>query len=377
VYDYKRHGKTYKTHVVTGTAPDGTKVKKGFSNRDRALQWKSLKEIEMLNGNQLHTVVTRLDEGQIRDAESVLNRLGSVPLTKAIDYFLANYRPVNEEIDLEDAIEIFYWEKKKQIRPRTLIQLDSSMRHFRDFIGASVKVSQIATPRCEEFLRSRGPSPKTWNNYRADIHSFFEFARDLRRLWIGDNPVSRIVKHKVERGMPEVLSAEQCRKLMLQAESYKDGKMVPYFALCLFAGIRPAGEAVALAKRPDRGQLIDLENKVIHILPEFAKTGQYRQVKIQPALDAFLRAYPGPILCKNFEREVKAVRSCLKLSHDVLRHTFYSMHIAAFKSVGEAAIEGGSGESIVKRHYLNLKSLSEAKEFWAIIPVLRCGQLEG
>jgi len=97
------------------------------------------------------------------------------------------------------------------IRYRTLIQLDNSMKHFREFIGASVKVFQITTKRCEDFLHSRGESPKTWNNYRADIHSFFEFAKDPRRLWIAENPVSRIVKHDIERGMPEVLSVEQCR----------------------------------------------------------------------------------------------------------------------------------------------------------------------
>ena len=179
-YDYERHGETYKTYVVTGTVPDGTKVRKGFANRERAMQWKSVKEIEMLNGDRLHTVVTRLDEGQVREAESAFNRLGTGTLARVVDFYLANHKPVNEEIDLEDAIEIFYWEKKKSIRHRTLIQLDCSMRHFRDFVGVSVKVSQITTKLCEDFLRSCGPSPKTWNNYRADIHSFFEFARDPR-----------------------------------------------------------------------------------------------------------------------------------------------------------------------------------------------------
>jgi hypothetical protein len=62
------------------------------------------------------------------------------------------------------------------------------------------------------------------------------------------------------------------------------------------------------------------------------------------------------------------VRAQFKLTHDILRHTFFSMHIAAFESVGRAALEGGNTEGIIRRHYLNMTSAGEGKRFWEIQP---------
>ena len=44
------------------------------------------------------------------------------------------------------------------------------------------------------------------------------------------------------------------------------------------------------------------------------------------------------------------------------------MHVAAFKSVGEAALEGGNTEAVLKKHYLNLATYTEGDEFWCIVP---------
>jgi hypothetical protein len=72
-----------------------------------------------------------------------------------------------------------------------------------------------------------------------------------------------------------------------------------------------------------------------------------------------------PANCTNTRAKV-----CAKfgLSHDVLRHTFISMFVAKFRSMGEAALQAGNSESIIRRHYLDLKSLAEAERFFAITP---------
>jgi hypothetical protein len=44
------------------------------------------------------------------------------------------------------------------------------------------------------------------------------------------------------------------------------------------------------------------------------------------------------------------------------------MHIGAFKSFADAAIESGNSESIIRDHYLNTSSLASAKQFWKIEP---------
>jgi hypothetical protein len=151
---------------------------------------------------------------------------------------------------------------------------------------------------------------------------------------------------------------------------YKDGILAKYFALALFAGLRTGndGELQKLARHADRSKLIDLNNGVIHVRPEISKTHDYRQVMIRENLRAWLTGFPGEIIPKNFDREVKGVREKFKLAPDVLRHTFFSMHVAAFKSVGEAALEGGNTEAVIKKHYLNLSGYKEGAEFWQIVP---------
>jgi pyruvate/2-oxoglutarate/acetoin dehydrogenase E1 component len=56
------------------------------------------------------------------------------------------------------------------------------------------------------------------------------------------------------------------------------------------------------------------------------------------------------------------------LTHDVLRHTFISMFVAKFRSMGEAALQAGNSESIIRKHYLDLKSKEEAEQFFGIMP---------
>jgi len=84
-------------------------------------------------------------------------------------------------------------------------------------------------------------------------------------------------------------------------ENFEGGRWVPYFALCLFAGIRPAvpyGEITKL--QPDA---INLETGVISVSAAVSKVREPRKVEISPNLTAWLRAYPlgdHPIEIKNF-----------------------------------------------------------------------------
>ena len=107
---------------------------------------------------------------------------------------------------------------------------------------------------------------------------------------------------------------------------------------------------------------------MINITPEISKTGEKRQVTIRPNLRAWLENSPPEILPTNHDRIVKAIRAEKKLSHDVLRHSFFSYHVTAFRSVGDAALEGGNSESVIKKHYLNITTRTEGEAFWMIAP---------
>jgi hypothetical protein len=126
-----------------------------------------------------------------------------------------------------------------------------------------------------------------------------------------------------------------------------------------------------MGRAQNLGRLVDVPLGAVRITPAIAKTGAIRQVKMRPNLTAWLRAYPlatHPLVMPNMSAMLTGIREKFLLGPDVLRHTFISMHVARFKSMGEAALEAGNSEAIIKRHYLNLVSEAEADQFWSIMP---------
>jgi site-specific recombinase XerC len=374
----REHGYEYPIIQVEGSTADGRRIRKRFRNEEAARSWKGLREIEALNEHsELHPVVTKLTQDQIAEAENAFSRLGTrYSLTYALDFFLKHYCEPDVVLSLEESTDRFLEAKAEQIRDRSRIQLKSTLSQFKEF-AENCHVHEVTQQLVERFLRSirakdgKNPATKrTWNNYRSDLHNFFAWCSNPQRRWISINPVSDIPKQKTGRDIPESLTVGEARKLMEYVAEYKGGILAKYFALALFGGLRTGtdGELQKLALHKDRPKLIDLERGVIHVPPEISKTHDYRQVMIRDNLKAWLTTFGGEIIPKNFDREVKGVREKFKLGQDVLRHTFFSMHVAAFKSVGEAALEGGNTEAVIKKHYLNLSSYKEGAEFWKIMP---------
>lgn len=372
------HGYQYEAIWVEGRGSDGERIRKRFRTEEEARTWKGLKEIESLNAHsQLNPVITKLSAEELTEAEACFNRLkGRYTLSDAVSFFLKHYCEPDVVFTLREASQQFLTAKGEQVRDRSIIQLKSTVKHFEQF-AQNCHVHEVTQRVVEQFLRSLrakgGANPatkRTWNNYRSDLHNFFAWCGDPQRRWISINPVSDVIKHRIGRDIPETLTLARAAELMRFVEQFKHGILVRYFALALFAGLRTGvdGELEKLALHEDCGRLIDLEQGVIHIRPEISKTNDYRQATIRGNLRSWLTAFPGDILPTNSSRLLKTVRSQFGLSRDVLRHTFFSMHVAAYKSIGEAALEGGNTEAIIKKHYLNLSSYRDGAEFWKIAP---------
>ena len=369
----REHGYEYSIIMVEGRKPDGRRIRKRFKNEEAARTWKGLQEIKTLNEHsELHPVVTKLTGSQIAQAEALVARLSDrYTLTQVGDYFFQHFHEPDFKISLSEASVKFRGAMEGVIRDRTLIQLKSTLGQFEQFMG-NCNLHEITHEDVERYLRSLrardGVNParrKTWNNYRADLHLFFEWCLDKQRRWISVNPAADTTRFKIDREHIEVLELERARALMDHVAEFKGGKLVPYFALALFAGVRPGGELEKLAEHPE---LVDLSNKVVRITPAISKTGKPRQPRVRENLLRWLTHFPGEILPLNHDRELKAVRKRFRLSHDVLRHTFISMHVARFKSFADAALESGNSEKIIRDRYHNVVAPEDAKAFWRICP---------
>jgi hypothetical protein len=379
---------TYTTFLLSGWLR-GKRVRRQFVSRDEALGEKNSLEVEAANlGGEIRARNTRLSADQLAEAEAAMARLGPQSLSLAVEWFLTTYRPPVETMALETAVAAFLAERAAHVRA-------TALRDYRHTLGglkaafASRTVHSISTADIQGFLANRAVGKKRLNNLRGDLHAFFGFCQAAPREWTRENPVRAIPKFKISRSVPEIINADTAARLMSYLEAYsgaprselQPGCLVPYFALALFAGMRPSapyGEIWKLAQLPDPSKCVNLALGVIRISPELAKTKSVRQIAIQSNLAAWLLRYPiakYPLIPPNYSAMLAAIRKRFGLGADVLRHTFISMHIARFKSLGAAALEAGNSETMVRRHYLNLVSEADARAFWAIEPGASVGDV--
>ncbi|MGH7995911.1 MAG: tyrosine-type recombinase/integrase [Opitutaceae bacterium] len=354
----------------------GVRFRKNFKTREEAAAEKAALEIKALQTVAgLRQIATALNEEQVREAEALFQRMESKSrsLSFYVDFAFEHYREPEQQKTLPDAIRDYVAAKEHEYDQqhisypqlkRITWDLQRLAKHFKGKTVAEITVSGLVG-----FLEGRRPSMKTFNNQRGVLGTFFKFC--FHRGWVTENPVLKVPHYRIRqrRGMVCTLNAVQAQELMEHFESFEGGRWVPYFALCLFAGIRPGvpdGEITKL--RPDD---VNLETGIIHISADVSKVREPRRIAIQPNLAVWLRAYPlkqFPIVVGNFQKRRAKFKDQFNLTHDVLRHTFISMFVAKFRSIGEAAIQAGNSESIIRRHYLDLKSKEEGEQFFGIVP---------
>lgn len=387
---------------LSGTS-NGKRIRENFKTRAEAVARRQKCTVEYLNGKSHgQTVWTTLTHEQNRDAIAAVNLLknhdSKNSLSFAVNFFLKNYQPPEHEMSsMLAAAE--YLEKRRQdlergfIKERQFNAIRSEMNWIALCLG-DTPISSLTTKNFQKYLEKPKDAPrnrrevpkvvsaKTWNNRRGLLNTFCDYC--LERGYLAENPIAKVPQYKIkhQRGTAETLTASHANDLMHFLETYtgpeykrqlhpnQPGFLVPFFALALFAGIRPDWKDGEIGKL--RPKDIDMQTGVIRIEPNVSKVNEKRIVNIQPNLRVWLERYPisqYPIVPKkNPDRILRALRSQFSLGHDVLRHTFISMHVAAFRSVGDAALEAGNSESVIKKHYLDLKSKDEAKVFWEIYP---------
>jgi integrase len=361
---------------VSGTLA-GVRIRKNFPSREEAAAEKSTLELRAAQASSgQHVVATSLTIDQVREAESAFRRLasGTPSLTFYLDYALTHYRAPDRDQPLAAAVAEYLASKGRESDQHLISACQvNNIRKELALLQAhhpAGSVAQLTAVQLKAFCERGKPSLKSQNNRRGILGTFFKFA--FQRDWIAQNPVDKVPHHRIahRRGSAPTLTAKQAAALMAHVEAQQGGALVPYFALCLFAGIRPcvrSGEILKL--RPEH---VRLETGVIHIEPEVSKVRMKRNVTIQPNLAVWLRAYPldkFPIIIQaNFQNVRARIAKDFGLSHDIMRHTFISMHVAKFRSMGEAALQAGNSESIIRKHYLDLKTLAEADEFFSIMP---------
>lgn len=336
------------------------------------------------------------DRVQFVEAREQLAAVGAT-IGEAVTFFLAHRRPARDPVRLGDLLVQCEREKERLGKStRYLQQLRCSCLSFirgRDRQFAH----EVTTDEVRAWLTGNAWSPKTQRVYLGDLRTLFAFA--LESGIIRDNPCAsdgptRIALPSLAEVPIETLTAEQAGRLLATAVRAPgpDGEdfrpLLAYVALGLFCGIRPAE-----LTRLDRSVISLAEGHVV-IAASQAKTRRRRVVDLSPNCLQWLALDPipaGPVVPVNFRRrwgrlrlaagwrpELQALKatdpkpapSMPEWPHDVMRHTFASMHYAAHQneSLLKAQLGHSAREEVLFRHYRALKTRAEAAAFWALVP---------
>ena len=397
---------------VTGTKPNGERVRENYKTEAEALGRKQALEIEASNFEPDHRIATtRLTPGQIAAAESAFRRLDEkkFPLTldQVIDYAIKNYREPVKQITLKTALEDFIEERTSaNDRPLTIRNLKQRIGNIVDH-QPERQLSEITEAQIKEAIEKPGRGPVARNNERRALGQFFNWATS--KGYCVSTPVT-VQPVKVDKENPQIMPLAKVRALLSAASAYKDGAVLPYVALSLFAGIRPTelSRLTWANIKLDRGT-IRIDEKVAKLrarrVIELPRLGD-DDAKLPPNLVDWLLPYAlkkKPIVGKNWRKDLDKVKELAGLvtretaksatkkpkkkkgrivqarlywkklvpicwCPDILRHTAISNHFAWCKHEGETATWAGNSPEMIHRHYKDLVDREDAEEFWGIKP---------
>jgi integrase len=198
------------------------------------------------------------------------------------------------------------------------------------------------------------------NNLRA-IRQLFRHA--VRSGWVKADP-TLCIDADVARPEPRILTPGQVDALLAGAPA----RLVPYLAVGLFAGLRP-GELEALD-----WSAVDLDACTILVMPETSKVRRARYVPVCPRLAAILqplartegRVCPA---CKALRtmRAAACKAAGVVWSQDVMRHTYATARLAT-ETAGMVALDMGTSEAMLTRHYRGLARRADYAGFFTAPP---------
>ena len=199
--------------------------------------------------------------------------------------------------------------------------------------------------------------PRNALNYYRVIRQLFRHA--VRIGWLSDDPLRALDPPTWRPVTPAILTPAQVDALL---SGYI--RLRAYFAIGILAGLRP-GEIESLD-----WSAIDLDGRTILVLPETSKVRRARYVTICPRLLNILRPVArdaGPIVLGErwlrIHRHLACKAAGVVWSQDVMRHTYATMRLAV-EPAGMVALDMGTSEQMLMRHYRGLLKCSDASGFF-------------
>jgi integrase len=273
--------------------------------------------------------------------------------------------------------------EKNEVSDRHSESLNETLRKLETRFGEQL-VSKIQTEEIREWLTRLPLATKTRNKHRGYVGQVFNLAVDYG--YLQTNPVTKLKRFN-ERSNEEdeisFLSADETERLFRAA----DPAVIPFLTLSFFCGVRVATlERLSWAdvkfeerrvivprykgKNQKRYPVTISENALEWLKPYVRKSGSL--LVAATSINRPGAAFGSPSRSRTATRNlIKAAahRAGVALPDNAGRHTFISMHVAAYESLDKTATESDNSPALIKSNYLGIVSREDAAKYWALRPI--------
>jgi len=281
-------------------------------------------------------------------------------LLSAVQHYIAYLEQTNASVPVSKLLELFLETKKQDgISHKYLADLRSKLGRFVAAFPEKL-ACDLTTAELEVWIRGLNIGAVSRESYRRNIGVMLEFGR--RRKLLRENPAADIKIARRPEGEVTILTAPEVRRLLRVCAT----DIVPYIAICAFAGLRPT-EAANLDWSD-----IHLDTAQIEVKARHSKTRRHRLVPIQPNLVAWLTIYrkaSGPVgFSRRKFRDAYSKAGFAEWPLDVLRHSFGTYRLPIMKSAESLALEMGNSPAVIFRHYRRAMNEATALAYFKITP---------
>lgn len=285
---------------------------------------------------------------------------------------------------LAQAIAAYLEEGEARLKPSRLKLVKSALSRFSAVLPVEAQCDDITEGQIHAGLAAmlaKEAKDSTRQQYLAILSGVF--SRAIERGRATRNPAAMVAKtsRKAERVDITFLSVEESARILRAAAQHR---LAVVLAVGLLTGIR-AAERCRLTWGDIR---LDGDTPHIFLAAGKAKTDSARVVKLYGTHAAILRALmpkridPAALIIGEhsgargadfalFEAQAQIAKAAgVELPRNVFRHTAATYLTAFLESTGEAALNMGHTETVLRKHYRGLATHEQGKAFFALpVPV--------
>ncbi len=253
-----------------------------------------------------------------------------------------------------------------------------SLSYLRQFARGreQTPVHQFTTAEIERWFATRREAPQTKASNLGRLSSLFEMC--WRKRYIAENPCKRIVRPRIEKSAPKILSPYLYARLLIGTYR-KYPRMLAWVVCGLIGGLRP--EETMFKRKAQRIKKIgwkDIDLNAGRIVVDSAATKirSRRIVHLEPSAVEWLKLAKSigaeqPIGVNTKKRYLKKMRKLIhapRWPQDIMRHTAASVLMAKYQDAGKVADELGNSASVLLSTYRELMYREVSQKLLAITP---------